>query len=437
VGIHIARLDSGRILYDRESDKLFIPASNVKLLTTACALAALGPSYEFKTAILKKGPLRAGCLRGDLVVRGAGDPNLSGRFYGGDAAALMRSWARRLRALGLFEIEGDVVADDRIFDREHLHPDWPRNQLHKWYCAEVSGLSLNDNCVDLIFEAASKIGHPARIYLEPDTAYISLTGQVVTTAKKGLHLIDIQRRPGTNQVRVKGRFYIKASPFRGYVTVTRPEFFFATVLKEQMEKEGIRIKGGARAVKVGEDLGRLDILIQHTSLLSTTIAVTNKRSQNLYAECLFKLLGHRLGGEGSFRGGQAAIGKFLIGLGIPRGSFVIADGSGLSASNRLSPRQIVSVLRWMARGSYGEMYRNSLSTAGLDGTLRKRFRGPDSRGRVLAKTGTLAGVSALSGYCRTGDGKQLVFSILMNRLKGGVYRARKIQDEIVRLLLTR
>ena len=429
IGCRVIEVESGRVLYSYHAADPLIPASNMKLATTAAALELLGRDFRFVT--------RLGLVGKDLVVVGAGDPNVSGRFHDGRITAVFEDWADRLRSRGITRIEGDLVGDDTLFDRQYRHPTWPASEFSSWYCAPVGALALNDSCVDVWVRPGGAPGRPALVSMEPPGPHHTLVNRAVTAAAGERPAITARRRPGSAIVEVEGRIPLGARPIRRYVAAHDPGRFFLEALKEVLRRKGIAVRGRCRLASAPVEAASMQVLATYTSSLERTVKVTNTRSQNLYAEMLFKLLGARLRGRpGTFGKGAAVVAEFLRRAGVGEADYVIADGSGLSRRNRLSAMHVTRLLRWMARRPAGETYRRSLATAGTDGGLRRRMTAAPYRGRVHAKTGTLTGVSALSGYVETLDGRLLAFSILFNDMRHcTAARAREIQDRVCRLLV--
>jgi len=440
IGCRVLDCASGKVLYSYHAAEPLTPASNVKLATTAAALELLGADYRFVT--------RLGLVGRDLVVIGAGDPNISGRFTGGRITAVFEAWARRLKARGITVIEGDLVGDDTLFDREYRHPTWPRAQLSSWYCAPVGALSLNDNCVDVWVRPGARVGRRAVVRLDPPGGHLTLVNRAVTIAgRRGLPPFPaaLSRRPiaisahrpaGTTTITVTGRLRLGSRPVRRYVTVRDPGLFFLASLRHVLGRHGITVKGRCLPASAPTDMTAFRPLAEYTSTLERTIKVTNTRSQNFYAESLVKLVGVKSSGApGRFATGTAAVRRFLGRAGVGDATCVLADGSGLSRRNRLSAMHLTNLLRHMAGRPTGALYRRSLATSGVDGGLRHRCAEAPFRGRVHAKTGTLNGVSALSGYADTLDGRTLVFSILITRHRCSAAQARRLQDDLCRILV--
>jgi len=437
VGICVVRLGDGRVLYSRNADRPFIVASNEKLVTAAAALDALGPDYWFTTRIYARGELKDGVLEGDLILRGGGDPTIGGRYEDQDAEAVMGRWARMLAAKGLGRVRGDVVADDRFFDRQFRHPAWRSDQLWKWHYAPVCGVSVNDNCVEVTVRPGGRVGEAARLLLEPACAPVELKNLCRTHARR--NIIWFERRPGSELIRVGGFVKLKVGGFSGLVTVPDPPRYAAVLLKAALESAGIRVEGSARAVDLARD-GPVPagppLCVRRTALMSV-LRVMLKRSDNHYAEQVLKAVGAEATGQGSWRSGTARAGRFLERVGLRPEDFTLDDGSGLSRGNRLTPAALAMLLVAMRRSELGDQFAEMLPVAGRDGTLKRRLAEPPYAGKVRAKTGYLSGVGALSGYATTRGGVEVAFSILINDSANppGSYSMRRAVDDVCRAML--
>ncbi|HWM91088.1 MAG TPA: D-alanyl-D-alanine carboxypeptidase/D-alanyl-D-alanine-endopeptidase [Thermoanaerobaculia bacterium] len=428
LGVHVVDLDTGESVYGYNQDELRVIASNTKLFTTAAILDALGPGYAFETRFMMNGPVKDGVLRGSLGVVGSGDPQISGRDYGGDSFAAFREWARALREKGVERVVGDVYLDHGLFDPQLVHPDWPRDQLTRWYEAPVEALSFSDNCI-LVRVWPARAGQAAQVELVPDVPVLQLRNTARTIGKGGQNVVI--HRSG-DELFVKGSIRSASGPVEAWVTVPDPVNYFGQGLVTALAEEGIRVEGRLRPVDRLPSLVWERVAVHRSDLLSA-VRVTNKRSQNFYAESLAKHLGALRCGEGSWGDGVKAISEFATSLGIPRGSFEMADGSGMSRGNRFAPRHLTLLLRHMFFHEAASEFAQSLPYSGEDmGSWKRRMAEPPYRGNVFAKTGTLEGVSALSGYAKAVSGKAYAFSILLNRVGGD---ARGAQDGIIRALI--
>src|SRR6185295_16602021 len=363
MGVHIVELDTGETVYAYNPDEPRVIASNSKLFTTAAVLDALGPGYFFETRLLMRGAVEGGALRGDLGVVGAGDPQISGREYGGDSFAAFRPWAAALRERGIERVTGDLYLATGFFEPLLVHPDWPRDQLTEWYEAPVGALSFEDNCI-LVRVWPGKSGHRAVVETVPPVGLFQVDNTATTSGKRRGARLYVGRTGTT--LTVKGTIDAGSGPFETWVTVPDPTLYFGAALRTALAEEGIRLEGRLRpaAELPGAVWERVAV---HRSDLVTAIRTTNKRSQNFYAETLAKLVGAERCGQGSWAAGMRAIGEFLTSIGVPRGSFHMVDGSGMSRANQFAPRALTILLRHMFFHAAGTEFAQSLPYSGEEG----------------------------------------------------------------------
>ena len=386
-----------------------IPASNLKLVTTAAALERLGGDFKFDTRLVKRG--------NDLAIIGDGDPTLGDaeliKKFGWTTTTVFDSWAAAIKQMNVNAV-GDVVVDDSVFDETFVHPNWPTDQLHLRYVAGVAGLNLNANCIDVYLNPTAR-GSVVNYSLDPATSYATVQNNCYTSSENAVSLF---MEPDTRVINLKGT---SPGSRQGLsVTVDDPALFAATVLSESLTRAGVSSSGAVRrdrTVRAGIDAKSPDIIVlaHHTTPLSAVLARANKDSMNLYAESLCKRLGFAASTQpGSWENGTVAMGAFLTALGVPVDQFKFDDGCGLSKQNALSAGALSTMLQHMFYGPNRQAYIDSLAIAGVDGTLSDRFRGTDLSGRVYAKSGFVNGVSTLSGYFQGRDDRWYAFSILMN-----------------------
>ncbi len=411
----------------------------MKLLTTAVALTRLGPDFRYTSGLYWKGKRKKNILEGDVFFRGSGDPTISERFQG-KATAVFEGWADSLKRQGVREIHGDLVGDDSLFDDRSLGPGWAWDDEMIAFSARISALSFNDNCFEATLLPGKKAGDPAQILISPETAYIELTNALKTSSADGEPELEARRAFGSNRIVLSGRISLSSGPRRLRFSVANPALYAVTVLKEVFEASGIRVRG--RAIDIGHsgkpvpDYGAMRAIASRQSEpLGEIIEHVNKRSQNLYAELLFRTLGAIYRGRGTTKNSVEVVLESLAAMGIPKDSLAVYDGSGLSRLNLVAPAQVVQVLDYMSRHPYFEHYYRSLPAAGVDGTLIKRMRNTPAESNVRAKTGTLTHVAALSGYVTDGSGSLLAFSIMSNNSLGPSSEMRTLQDAICERLV--
>jgi D-alanyl-D-alanine carboxypeptidase/D-alanyl-D-alanine-endopeptidase (penicillin-binding protein 4) len=437
LGVDIVEIGSGNSVYSFNAQTQRIVASNTKLFTTATALDRLGPGFFFETGVEIRGDVQHGVLRGDLAIIGGGDPNLSGRQYNGDSFGAFREWASALRKLGIESIAGDLVLVRGLFDDRLVHPDWPVDQLTRWYEAPVSALSFNDNCVLVKVEPGAAPGRPARVKTVPSLPIFRISSSAGTTSRTKGAGLSIGRKTNSgeeNVLTVSGNIYRKTEKIDKWVAVADPVAYFGAAFRQALAEENITILGRTHSNALLPGTGWRRVHTHRTDLL-TALEVINKRSQNLYAETVLKVLGARLCGGGSWERGTAAVREFLTEIGLDSNTYRLADGSGMSRNNRFTPKHITHLLRHMFLHPRGTEFIQTLPFSGeLDLSWEKRLSRAPYRGNVLAKTGTLNGVSALSGYAKAASGKVYAFSILCNSTRSSS-RAKTAQDRIVKAII--
>ena len=436
VGIFIQDPETRRVIFGKNPHTLFIPASNQKLITTAAALDILGPEHRFHTDFYAEDSLgETGVLEGDLYIRGGGDPTISGRFHEDDLTYDLRAWADSLKSDGITGIRGDIIVDANLFHDRPAHPAWENRDLSYWYAAQVSALSLNDNCVNITIRPGDSLGEPAGLGVEPETDYVAVDNRLVTVHEDSLTDYEYYREPGTNHIVFSGRISRSEDRIKDWVTVDDPARFTGEVFRDVLRKQGIAVTGTVLRTDSIPDYREKVRLFQHQSPpLQEILGVINQRSQNLYAEMVFKMLGFHKKADGSFAGGKAAVESYLAGVGVDTEHMRVSDGSGLSRHNLVSPFQLVTVLRDMYTGDYRREYLQSLSRAGENGTLENRFRGSIADGRVMAKTGYVGSVRTLSGYLDTMDNHRLIFSLMVNNYTTNTSVINELQDSLISII---
>jgi D-alanyl-D-alanine carboxypeptidase/D-alanyl-D-alanine-endopeptidase (penicillin-binding protein 4) len=430
-GVLIQSLETGEYFYKRNEDKLFIPASNLKLFTTSAGLFLLGADYRFSTNVYMKGYIDGSVLKGDLVIQGRGDPTISSRFYNNDMYRVYSAWADSLLELGIDEITGNIIGDDNLFDDKNLGEGWAWDYESYWYSAPSGAVSFNDNTVDIIITFDNET-QKAKISILPDSRYIIVKNNITVVPQDSLTSIDVYRERGTNFVSVHGTLKINSDTIKTFVTVNNPTQYSMVVLSEVLKRRGITIGGFPMDVddiaKPLEYSGMQKLFSFNSPQLKEIIKVVNKNSQNFYAEQLLKTIGLETYNYGSIENGVKAAERVFQEMGINTENMIIVDGSGLSRLNLITPRHIISLLSYMYKSKYFISFFNSLPIAGVDGTLGMRMKNTKAENKVRAKTGYLEAVRSLSGYAFTGDNEPVVFSILVNNFNVPVKLAENLQD---------
>ena len=428
VGIVARRLSDGREVFSYHGNEMFALASNTKLFTTAAALWKLGADYEFRTTLIANGLVQDGVLRGDLVVVGSGDASFSGRVYP-SAMAVPRQFAQAVQAAGIHEISGDLVMDDRLFDRVYRAPGWPKAEWQWWYCAPISALSFNDNCVEVKATGGSAPDAPATISTIPSFPAMRFVNHCST----GTGEVTFERAPD-GAIVVSGRAPVNSSRSE-QIAVEDPALYLAAALQAEMTKAGIHLAGQPRLATDAEkpQAGAQEIFALKSKLLDS-MSAANKRSQNFCAEQILKTLGAVRFGKGSFESGVAAVREFTRAAHLPDEAVTLVDGCGLSPEDSATPQAVAAMLEVIYRSKMQEAFIGTLATNGEpETTLRNRLTEPAMRGRIHAKTGTIkaGGVSALSGYAEAADGEVYAFSILINGFRSGALGAASALEDSI------
>jgi D-alanyl-D-alanine carboxypeptidase/D-alanyl-D-alanine-endopeptidase (penicillin-binding protein 4) len=418
----VVRLETGEIVYQKNPRLALLPASNMKIVTTAAALEQLGPDFAFIT--------RVGLCGDALVVIGSGDPLLGDKETdarnGRQNQQVIQDITARLKELGVASIS-DILLDTSIFDSQRVHPGWPQNQLQQKYACEVSGLNYNGNCVEI---TAVNLKGKVVLLLDPPTDYIKLIN-TLTPGPQRKSWFSVDRTDAPCELLVQGNCRTQAGPYS--VAIENPALFFGRLLQETLLKAGIDV--GGQVLEGPASAGcEFRPVAEYITSMGDCLRRTNKDSLGLAAEALFKRLGALSNSDekpGSWDGGRKVLSEYLRGLGVGEGEFVIADGSGLSRDNRLSAHTLTSVLLHLASGPDWEFYKSSLAVGGLDGTIENHFWENKYWGRVQAKSGYIRAVRALSGVVRTDDG-DYIFSFLANGAGSG---ARSAIDSAVKAVV--
>ncbi|HET7230240.1 MAG TPA: D-alanyl-D-alanine carboxypeptidase/D-alanyl-D-alanine-endopeptidase [Longimicrobium sp.] len=416
-GVVIRSAQTGRVLYQRNEGKMFVPASNMKLVTGSVALETLGPDFVYRTPVVATGPVTNGVLRGDLVVIGSGDPTIAADFHGGDARAVFRAWADSLRAHGVRRVTGRIIGNDDVFDDVPYGRGWAWDDMADYYSAEIGGLEYNLGVVGITAAAGASSGAPARITLDPDTRYVRVTS-TARTVPGAMEQIEVTRADTGNTFMVAGQIPADTAVERNDMSVRNNTAYFVTVLRETLLASGIRVDGGAvdqdALAPAVRPVARDTLFVQTSPPLREILPGFLKPSQNQVGELLLKTMGRTLRGQGTAQAGIAVVDSVTRAWGLPPRKLAQADGSGLSRYNLVAPQFLIGVLEHMRGSPNFQTFYNALPVAGVDGTLRSRMRGTPLQGNVHAKTGTVSNVRSLSGYMTTAAGEPILFSIIVN-----------------------
>ncbi|HRU55531.1 MAG TPA: D-alanyl-D-alanine carboxypeptidase/D-alanyl-D-alanine-endopeptidase, partial [Candidatus Sumerlaeia bacterium] len=443
VGVCILAGDTGDILYEKNGEVPLKPASCNKLQVTAAALHFLGPDYTYKTSLQITGKIRNKTLVGDVIVSGSGDPSISGRFGKdkSDNTAIFRDWAKALKRMGIEKIEGNIVGDDDYFGDDTFGQGWSPNSRGSWFSAEVSALSFNDNCVDVVWSGNGAVGKTAPYKLNPPTSYVKITNEVRIGKKGTDKTSSFHRKDKSNEIVARGMIP-KGGTMSDSAAVYNPTHYFVSVLKETLEKERIPVMGKAIDLDdepelkkaLQEDPPTTTVATYESPRLIVLLDVVNTNSQNLFAELILKTIGKKIKGEGTFLASSEAVMEFLRKEKLWDNGSLIIDGSGLSHLNRASAHQLACVLRYMSQQPWWKDVLGTMPRGQMKGYLKKCFgESAESREigkRIYGKTGNISGVIGLSGVVYNENNREIFYSVLINNYRGATQRGREIGDAI-------
>lgn len=435
-GILIVDPGRGETLYARNADKLFMPASNMKLVTAAVSLAQLGGDFRWTTTVLARGAVRDGALIGDMLIRGNGDPSISAHMQRGDALAPLRAFADSLRGHGITRIRGRLLATPSPFVDAPLGYGWAWDDLDEPYAAGVDALYFNEGFSEVIVRGGARAGDPVVARTRPATTFPSLIIQArtVPALKGGGGAADSARARSTITVSqdsshagvlVAGTIAAGDSVVLA-ITHRDQTAAYLAALGEALSIGGVAVDGTRT-----DTTARIDSLFSLRSpTLREALPFFEKPSQNQIGELLLKTLALQVAGAGRADSGAKVVGRQLVAWGAAPDGFVIRDGSGLSRHDYLTPRTLVRVLDAISHLHDFRALYDALPIAGVDGTIASRMKGTPAQGNLHAKTGTIDKARSLSGYVTTADGRLLVFSALCNNFMVPSKRVDAVTDAL-------
>lgn len=434
-GVEVFSLDTKKVLYKYNDEYLFMPASNMKVLTTSLALLRLGPDYRFTTRLLRE-------PSGDLVLAGSGDPSFSGRVYpyskdsgSGPPLRAMEELADRAVAAGLTRVDGDVVGDDRLYPWAPYPPSWTEDDSIRDYGAPVSALTLNDNIISMIIEPGAEVGDAALLSLSPAIEYYAIDNRIVTVGRGGEARIRISRVQNSRQLLLWGSIPAGHAALGESFAVDDPALFAAQALYDALERRGVAITGKAvarhRAVNDDYNPGpSVELASRVSPPLVELLQVTDKTSQNLHAELMLREVGRATRFMGTREAGLEEMATLFKEAGASAGDARLEDGSGLARNVMVAPRLMTKILAHMYASKYREDFISLLPIGGEDGTLKHRMKDNPDANEIHAKTGTLSRAIALSGYVESKTRGWLAFSIIVNSFSAPSADVRKWIDKI-------
>jgi D-alanyl-D-alanine carboxypeptidase/D-alanyl-D-alanine-endopeptidase (penicillin-binding protein 4) len=446
-GVFVMSLNDGRVLYSRNGDKLFTPASNMKIYTTAAALDLLGADYRWRTSVYAdKPPDSNGVIEGDVTLFGRGDPGLESTRKDGLPLLALELWEHGVR-----HVHGNIIGDESYFRGEMYGLGWQWNDLQWYFGAEPSALTIDANAMELTITPGSKVGNAATVKLQREDSNVRLTNNATTGDRTAPTTVGINRGLSDNELRVWGEFPAGGRAFTAYLSVYKPALWAATLFKEELLKQGVTVDGEPRSrdfrdpeSKKFDPQKAYEVAFAEGRTLGEIVHQTNKESNNLYAELILRTLGKERGSlaldpdqrknreRGDDEAGVAVVKSWLDRNGIPTNGVAIRDGSGLSRLDLVTPQATARLLAAIAKTNSALIFHDSLPIAGRDGTLKPRLL--REAGKVFAKTGSLTYDHSLSGYATSQNNEVLVFSIFCNDATGHNDPVHLI-DEITHLIV--
>ncbi|MGY2374222.1 D-alanyl-D-alanine carboxypeptidase/D-alanyl-D-alanine endopeptidase [Pseudomonas sp. SDO524_S393] len=428
VSLTVRDAHSGSTLYQHNPRTRLIPASNLKLLTTAAAMEVLGPDYRFSTQLLSNGRQQGEVLAGNLYLRGLGDPTLQFADY--------QALAAQLASQGVRQVQGDLVFDDTWFDGERLGVDWSQDDESTYYGAQISALTVSPNTdfdagtLQVTAKAPVMVGQPVSVVVSPSTDYVQLNNRAVSGPGNSY---AITRQHGTNLLQLSGAL-APGKQNRQWVSVWEPTQLVANLFEQALAQQGIKVLG--RRVIGGASPATATVLAEHRSApLQTLITPLLKLSNNSMSEVLLKAMGRKVSNAGTAQAGVAAVADFMRRQGLDPMTLSQVDGSGLSRRNLVSSQTLTDLLLATSRQPWFDAWYNALPIAGnpdrmTGGSLRYRLRGTAAENNLHAKTGSMAGVSSLSGYITDASGRRLVFSMVSNNYLSDAAPVRALENRV-------
>lgn len=425
----VADAGTGDVLYDHNGENRLMPASNQKLFTSAAAMGILGPGYRFSTTVESDARQSGRILAGNLYLRGTGDPTMLAEDY--------EALADEIAAAGIQRVHGAVVADDTWFDDVRLGLGWDWDDEPYYYSAQISALTVSPDTdydagtVIVEVDPGRRAGEPAKVTMIPENSHVEIVNDAVTTEAGTGRSISIERAHGSSQIRVSGTIATDGAQLRQWRSVWEPTELAAHLFLHALESRGVQVRAG---LTHGATPADARVLASHESMpLSELLIPFMKLSNNGHAEVLVKAIGRQMANAGTWDAGLTAMLDVLKGWGVNTDAVASADGSGLSRRNWIPAEELVALLHGVQDEPWFDTWYASMPVAGVEerfvgGTLRFRMDGTAAEGNVRAKTGSLTGATALSGYVTTADGEDLVFAIIMNNYLSS--QPRDLEDRI-------
>ena len=432
----VARDTTGEVLTAYNAEKQVRPASNLKLITSAAILDELGPDYRYTTKVYGWGEQQGDTWQGDIIIRGVGDPSISGQFYHEDRFHVFEKFFTALDTLGIRRINGDLIGNDAFFDGQSYPKGWNWDDLSFYYGVETSALSFNNNAVDLRVLSGGRVGETPGIQWFPfDTDYVNFINEQVITPPGSEYDEFYRRILGTNTIILRSKVpqnYLETES----LSIMNASLFFMDTFKKYLEDGDIELEG-----RIIVDDQQYDwesenykVLSSHRSVpLRELLTQINRESSNFYTEMMLKTAAaSRYETQGTTELGLTLVEEFAASLGIDTTKVELTDGSGMSPATLMSAEDITHLLVELQKRPDFQVFKQSLSLSGINGSLQHRFKGTPLYREIFGKTGYVSGVRSMSGYITSASGRPLVFSIITNNYTEKTSYIDYLQETILR-----
>lgn len=437
IGISIYSIDNNASVFKLNAEQNFIPASTVKLLTTSASLHYLGKNFTYNNKLYLDGKIKDnGEFVGNLIIRGFGDPTISLEYYKTESI-IFDDWVSKLDSLGIKSIKGNIIGDDNYFDDTYYPTGWAWDDMKYSYSAQVGALSIFNNSITAKITSGDKKNEISKISLVPNSDFVRIVNNVRTGSESGINEISFERDAVTNFFEFFGSMPfdpLKKDTVIEEIAIDNPTLYFLSNFSDHLRHFNIRFKGALIDIDDWNETPvyfKINRVFDKPSVpLDDIIEFVNRKSNNLTAEILLKTIGKEQGGDGSFASGIKLVEKFITNF-YESNDFNLADGSGLSRLNFLSPELMTNLLRYMYKSEHKSSIINSLAQPGKPGTLERRMKKTIAQNRVFAKTGSMNGVSNISGYIVAENGDTFVVNLYFNNFTVPQAEINNIQDLII------
>ena len=423
-GVLVKKLAEPEYLKAYNHNKSFTPASLTKLITTATALEMLSPNYHYMTKLQYRGEIIGDVLKGDIIIKGDGDPSLGSKYFYEDACEFLDVWTEEIRVLGIRSIEGSIISDASVFDKQAIPDQWIWEDIGNYYGAGVYGLSYFDNAYDLWFSKVS-LGDIAKVdSIYPPCGKLSFNSEV-TGANNNRDNAYIYGSPWAFEKTIRGTIPAGKDQFKIKGAMPNPPWVFAEMLKKRLQAKGVNVSGECSVLWEKDSTKHSGISIWFSPMLSEIIKITNKESNNLYAEHLLKTLAADEQHPASTKAAIEKLTSFWKDKGLPTDKIKLYDGSGMSRANLLTPEFIVGIIDYMSQSANYESFYNSLAISGVDGTFKYFLDGTNLAQITRGKSGSMSGVRCYAGIIEKSPKEKYSFCIMVNNFTVSHAEARK------------